>query len=166
MSVCEVLFLLQLKWIRVIKRIVFKLLCSLSIYCKQYFVSDIINSELKPKRLRLSVYVCRDYRVSVLCLHQLRSECGSHKIDIWVLWLQPLVPFIYNRPTPMTDIVAVQSRKRSGFVEQLRCSVGGTWLTFPHVSSSSHGLTCLLSSKMEFLLGNPYSTPVGHCIGM
>uniref|UniRef100_A0A3B5AFD3 Target of myb1 like 2 membrane trafficking protein n=2 Tax=Stegastes partitus TaxID=144197 RepID=A0A3B5AFD3_9TELE len=36
---------------------------------------------------------------------------------------------------------------------------------FPHVSSlSSHGLTCLLSSKMEFLLGNPYSTPVGHCI--
>ncbi|XP_030610322.1 TOM1-like protein 2 isoform X3 [Archocentrus centrarchus] len=36
---------------------------------------------------------------------------------------------------------------------------------FPHVSSlSTHGLTCLLSSKMEFLLGNPYSTPVGHCI--
>ncbi|KAM9717007.1 TOM1-like protein 2 isoform 2-T2 [Menidia menidia] len=31
-------------------------------------------------------------------------------------------------------------------------------------SSLSHGLTCLLSSKMEFLLGNPFSTPVGHCI--
>lgn len=37
---------------------------------------------------------------------------------------------------------------------------------FPHVSlPSSHGLTCLLSGKMEFLLGNPFTTPVGHCIG-
>lgn len=23
----------------------------------------------------------------------------------------------------------------------------------------------LLQNKMEFLLGNPFSTPVGHCIG-
>lgn len=163
MSVGEVLFLFQLKWIRVIKRIVFKPLCSLSIYCKQYFVSDIINSELKPKHGKTVVItVC----VFFVCISSGQSECGSHKIDIRVLWLQPLVPFIYKRPTPMTDIIAVQSRKRSGFVDQLRCPVGGTWLTFTHVSSSSHGLTCLLSSKMEFLLGNPYSTPVGHCIGM
>ncbi|XP_038130050.1 TOM1-like protein 2 isoform X2 [Cyprinodon tularosa] len=31
------------------------------------------------------------------------------------------------------------------------------------IAAVVHGLTCL-SSKMEFLLGNPFSTPVGHCI--
>ncbi|XP_051925254.1 TOM1-like protein 2 isoform X2 [Hippocampus zosterae] len=36
---------------------------------------------------------------------------------------------------------------------------------FPDVSTSPFpDLNCLLTGKMEFLLGNPYSTPVGHCI--
>ncbi|KAF3704617.1 TOM1-like protein 2 Target of Myb-like protein 2 [Channa argus] len=54
----------------------------------------------------------------------------------------------------------------SGILRQSRSAVGGICPTFSQgsSSSSSHGLTCLLSSKMEFLLGNPYSTPVGHCV--
>ncbi|XP_057681913.1 TOM1-like protein 2 isoform X2 [Corythoichthys intestinalis] len=35
---------------------------------------------------------------------------------------------------------------------------------FPHVATSFPGLTCLLTAKMEFLMGNPFTTPVGHCI--
>ncbi|XP_061611458.1 TOM1-like protein 2 isoform X2 [Phyllopteryx taeniolatus] len=36
---------------------------------------------------------------------------------------------------------------------------------FPDGATSRFSeLTCLLTAKMEFLMGNPYSTPVGHCI--
>uniref|UniRef100_A0A7N6BDE6 Target of myb1 like 2 membrane trafficking protein n=1 Tax=Anabas testudineus TaxID=64144 RepID=A0A7N6BDE6_ANATE len=79
--------------------------------------------------------------------------------------MQPLKPFIYNRPARLMGLPTVQSHQKSGVLSQLRRAVGGTCWTFSQVSSpSSHGLTCLLSNKMEFLLGNPYSTPVGHCI--
>uniref|UniRef100_A0A4W5LXU9 Target of myb1 like 2 membrane trafficking protein n=1 Tax=Hucho hucho TaxID=62062 RepID=A0A4W5LXU9_9TELE len=41
------------------------------------------------------------------------------------------------------------------------CSTGGAYLCLSHELVTSYKLLLI---KMEFLLGNPYSTPVGHCI--
>lgn len=79
--------------------------------------------------------------------------------------MQPLAFVIYNSVIIMTDVPTVQSQIKIIFSSPIAALLwaGSLW-TFP-VASSSHGLTCLLQSKMEFLLGNPFTTPVGHCIG-
>lgn len=68
--------------------------------------------------------VCHYYQI------RLRHNLAVVKYAIWVLSTQPLVSFIYNPPTPVTDILAVQLRGRSRFPDQLRPTVGGTWCTF------------------------------------
>ena len=39
-----------------------------------------------------------------------QNKLLSHIITASLLWTQPLVPFIYNRPAPVIDAPTVQSR--------------------------------------------------------
>lgn len=59
------------------------------------------------------------------CRYHITTYCFSHKIVIRVLSTQPLVPFIYNRPTPVMDILAVQRRWGTVFPSELGHSWAG-----------------------------------------
>lgn len=153
--ICHHLFI-SLQCIKVIKRMAFILFLPsfVSNTCWQSLCELKFN---QSKAFFLSVYYYRYQIATQSCSHKIRN-LDFIDATFGAFYLQSSNSHDWCSCCPITRKVEI-----SWPITSLS---GRDFMYVSYVSWSSHGLTCLLSSKMEFLLGNPFSTPVGHCIGM